>query len=229
MTEVLRRDYTVRSLDPAPCLQADESVVGSVADLDTVNAALDGVEGLVIAHMAASGPQNYGTAEIPFEVNVKGTAHLFDSAVKLGLRRVVLVSSVSVVGRAQTTGQFLSRDLPASPQTTYALTKHLQEQIARYHHEQFGLEVAVLRPAYICRGDTLVDKYGRQLPSVNWQFIDPRDIGAAASLALRVEGLGYEVFYLMAGPDVDKFVDVAHTHERLGWQPEYRYTEFPRD
>ena len=229
LTEVLRREYFVRSLDLTACPQADESVCGSVANTATVDRALDDMNALVIAHMAPNRPEVYGSPEIPFDVNVKGTAMLLAAAVRQGLRRVVLISSVSVVSGAQAAGEFLTDRLPASPGNLYSLTKHLQEETARYHHRCHGLEVAVLRPAYISRGDTLEDKYGVRRPSVNWQFIDPRDIGTAAAAALRLDRLGCEVFYLMAGPGAEAHAEVARTAERLGWQPQYRFGEFAQD
>jgi len=66
-------------------------------------------------------------------------------------------------------------------------------------------------------------------PSVNWQFIDPRDIASAVLAAFTVEHLGCEIFHLMAGPGAEKKADVKITMDRLNWQPKYRFAEFPLD
>lgn len=229
LVEELRREFSVTGFDVQNPLDDGEFIVGSVADIEMIKQGLKGKDSLVIGHMAPRAPGVYDTPEIPFDINVKATANLMEAAVNAGIRRVVLISSVSVVGRAQAAGEYLDRALPVSPDTIYALTKALQEQIVRYYHQNKGIEVAMLRPAYISLGDTLEDKYGRRFPSVNWQFIDPRDIGAATAAALKMENLGCEAFHLMAGPSVEKRADVAHTMERLGWQPRYRFAEFPQD
>jgi nucleoside-diphosphate-sugar epimerase len=200
---------------------------GSVTDASLIARSMEGVDGLVIGHMAPRAPGVYDTPEIPCDINVKGTALLLEAAARSGVKRVVLISSISVVGRAAAAGQFLSHDMAACPDTIYALTKAMQEEAARFYHAVRGLEIAVLRPAYICLGDELVDKYGRKRFSVSWQFIDPRDIGEAALGAFTAEQMGCEVFHLMAGPGAEEKADISRAFERLGWRPKFRFSEFP--
>ncbi len=229
LVDVLRQEFSVTGFDVQNPQNDPNFIVGSVTDTEAIKKALTGMSSLVIGHMAPRAPGIYDNPEIPFDINVKATAHLMEAAVAAGIRRVVLISSVSVVGRAHSAGEFLQQALPPSPDTIYALTKSLQEQIVRYYHQNNGIEAALLRPAYISLGDTLEDKYGRRFPSVNWQFIDPRDIGAATLASLRVENLTCEAFHLVAGPGAEERADIAHTMERLHWQPRYRFSEFPLD
>jgi len=202
---------------------------GSVTDPTAVEKAVAGMEGLVIAHMAPRRPGVYDRADLPMDINVRGTALLLDAAVRQNLKRIVLISSVSVVHKAQMAGEFLTSTTPYCPDSIYGMTKVLQEQIARFYHDTHGLEVAILRPAYICIGDSLEDKYGVRRPSVNWQFIDPRDIGQAAINALALPDLGCEVFFLMAGPGAESHADIGKTVERLEWIPQFRFSGFPID
>jgi nucleoside-diphosphate-sugar epimerase len=227
--EVLKCKFSVVGFDIEGSGNPTDSICGSVTDFDAVKQALKGIGAVVIAHMAPNRPQIYARPEIPYDVNVKGTANLLQASVEMGIKRIVLVSSVSVVDGARSAGQFLSRDLAPSPVKLYGLTKVLQEATAAYFHNRHGLEVAVLRPAYVISGDNLEDKYGVRRPTVNWQAIDPRDIGAAANAALKLPELGNEVFYLMAGPGAAEKVDVAYTQSRLQWEPQYRFEKFPRD
>jgi len=233
MATTLGKTFHVRSLDLENRTGADDFIAGSVADLATLERAFEGVDGLVIAHMAPNKPGVYDTPELAFDVNVKGTANLFHMAAQKGIRRVVLISSAGSVAASVQGGKgngYYSRDLPLfPPKHMYGLSKMLQEVTARFYHQHYGMEVAVLRPFLICSGDTLEDKYGNRRPSVNWQFIDAGDIGKAACAAFTVENLGYEVFYLAAGPDAQQHADVAYTESFLGWQPDHRFTEFPRD
>jgi nucleoside-diphosphate-sugar epimerase len=225
----LRADCATTSFDVRNPQDDPRWHEGSVTDADSIDLAMKGMDGLVIGHMAPRAPGVYDSAEIPFDINVKGTALLLDAAVRHGVKRVVLISSTATVQKFVNERAYLSLDLPLKPDAMYGLTKVLQEATARYYHQTHGLEIAVLRPAYITMGDSLEDKYGRRLPSVNWQFVDPRDIGQAALAALHLENLAFEVFYLLAGPDAELAADLAPTFKRLGWRPKYRFTEYPRD
>lgn len=225
----LRTRFPVTSFDVQNPGDEPDFIIGSVTDPDSIEAAMEGVGGLVIAHMAPRTPGMYDSPTGPFDINVKGTALLLHSAVQHGIKRVVLISSIAAIARAHAAKEFLSAKTEPSTNNIYGLSKLLQEDVARYYHQTHGLEIAMLRPAYICLGDTLTDKYGTQRPSVNWQFIDPRDIGAAALGALTTDELGCEAFHLVAGPGAEEHADIQRTIDRLNWQPRYRFTDFPQD
>jgi nucleoside-diphosphate-sugar epimerase len=229
MVAVLEEQFPLRLLDVVPIEGKHESRVGDVSKLEDAMALCEGCTGLVIGHMAPQGPKNYGTPTVPFDVNVKGTANLFHAAVAQGIKRVVLISSGGAVQRHAAEGKFMTADLPLAPQSMYTLTKALQEQIARYYYENHGIEVSVLRPYYICDEDSLADKYGIKRPSVNFQFIDPRDIAEAARLSFLVPKLGFEIFYLMGHPDAEAKADIKHLREFLGWKAKHTFEKYPRD
>jgi nucleoside-diphosphate-sugar epimerase len=229
LVEVLRTKYEVTSFDVQSPSGDPSFCKGSVTDAVQIDAALEGLSGLVIAHMAPRQPGVYDRPDLPFAINVDGTALLLDAAARHGIRRVVLISSTAVVQRAVLAGIYLDGNVAACPDTIYGLTKALQEETARFYHSTHGLEIAMLRPAYISLGDTLEDKYGVRRPSVNWQFIDPRDIGSAALAAFEIEALGCEAFHLVAGPGAESHADISRSIERLGWEPRYRFADFPVD
>lgn len=218
-------DCQMRLFDVVQTPGAGEKVVGSVADLQTCRDALAGMDAMVIAHMAPRGRGLYASPAVPFEVNVTGTANLYTAARDLGIKKVVLISSVVVVKKHQENKVFLTRDLPAASVThPYGLTKACQELIAQQFYLVDGIASAILRPAYICDEATHQDKYGRPAAEGNWQYIDRHDIGKAARLALDVPDLGCEVFYVLGHPDGVNHADVAYTHQRLGWTPDHLFT-----
>jgi nucleoside-diphosphate-sugar epimerase len=81
-----------------------------------------------------------------FDVNVKGTFHVFETARRAGVCRVVHLSSLMVTwghaGPALVPG-----DAPPRTVGTYALTKTLSEEIARHYATRYGLEVITLHIA----------------------------------------------------------------------------------
>jgi len=229
LVNVLRSRYEAVPFDVRVPDTDPSALQGSVTDAKAVDAAMEGVSGLVIGHMAPRQPGVYDSPELPFAINVQGAAMLLDAAARHGVKRVVLISSISVVQESLAAGKFLDRNTPFAPDSIYGLTKVLQEQSAQYYHSRAGLEIAILRPAYICLGDNLEDKYGVRRPSVNWQFIDPRDIGRAALAVFEAGRAGCESYYLVAGPGAKDRTDVARTETELSWHPEYRFDTFPVD
>lgn len=206
-----------------------EMVTGDVSDAEAVDRACAGCDAVVLAHMAPNRPGAYAGAGTPFDVNVKGCALLLESAVRQGLRRAVLISSISVVEGHRSADRKLTRDLPPWPTSLYGLTKTLQEEIALYHHRQSGLPVAVLRPAYVTDADSLTDKYGKRRPSVNWQFIDRRDVARASLAALRVPALSFGRYFVHGHPGAAERMDVEAARAELGWSPRHDLSAYPND
>ena len=205
------------------------SIVGDVSDADVVARACAGMDAMVIAHMAPNRPGVYDTATLPFDINVKGTALLFEQAVKQRMKRVVLISSISVVDGHRGRVTPLTLALPARPVSPYGLTKVLQEEIAAYHHRMAGLPVAILRPAYVTDSDTLTDKYGRHRPTVNWQCVDRRDVAGAALAALRAADLTQGCYYVHGHPDAVNQLETGPTAKELGWVPLYDFSGYTSD
>lgn len=229
LSEELAASFSVTRLDVVEKHGPGAFLGGSVCDAALAAEACRGANLMVLGHMAPRLPGAYSKPDEAYDINIKGTAIMLHAAMEAGIKRVVIISSVTVVHAHQMAGTFLRHDLPPAPRGQYALTKLQQEIIGRYYHENHGMEVACLRPAYIYRADSNQDKYGKTRPSVNWQFIDPRDIGAAAACALRLPELGFEIFHLMAGPGAEQKADVERSFDRLGWTPRYRFEDWPED
>jgi uronate dehydrogenase len=121
------------------------AVRADVLDWDALASAMEGVE--KVLHLAVA-PGHTGVYEedgfndLRFDVNVKGTYHVFETARRAGVRRVVHVSSLMVVW-GHGAGGPVAADAPPLPVGTYALTKYLSEEIARRYAGD--MEVVVLR------------------------------------------------------------------------------------
>ncbi len=217
--------HDLRLMDVVEFESPHEVFVGSVADLDDCRKMLDGVDAMVIAHMASRQAGSYDTPIAPFDVNVKGTANLLFAAVERGIKNVALISSIGVVAAHQAAGTFLTLDMPMQGPGMYGITKICQEVIAEQFHLEHGIGVAALRPAYITDADSCKDKYGREANECNWQFIDRRDIGEAARLAIELPDLGFEKFYVLGTPMAKDHADMTPTYERLGWTPQHPFVD----
>ncbi len=199
-----------------------QQVVGDVADLATVRAAVIGVDAIVIAHMASRQAGAYDTPVAPFDANVKGTANLFFAAAAAGIARAVLVSSGGVT-YGHTDRTWFAHDVPPKARELYGLTKVCQEVIAEHYHREHGIAVAVLRIGALLSEETMIDKYGNKEDRAGDNYVDPRDVGEVARLCLGLPDLAFETLFVMGVPAAAAKYDTAWTEQRLGWTPKHRY------
>lgn len=225
MTPPLAAHHELRLMDIVPFdpVTEGEVMVGDVADLETCRRAVSGVDALVIAHMASRQAGAYETPVTPFDANVKGTANLLFAAQQEGIERAVLVSSLGAVLGNEL--DYYPRDAPLAGKDIYSLTKACQEVVAEHWHRVHGMRIAVLRPNWVMDADTMVSKYGDQITTWTTGLIDRRDIGEAARLALELDDLGFEIFYVAGPAEAASDVDVAYTRRRLGWQPQFDFSD----
>jgi nucleoside-diphosphate-sugar epimerase len=107
-----------------PFYQAD------IRDKGALDQASEGMD--VIVHTPAFHGIHIGkyTEQEFYDLNISGTFHMFQSAVRNKVRRVVWLSSMSVYGKS-----------------IYSYTKKIGEQLCQFYHERHGIEVIILRPS----------------------------------------------------------------------------------
>ncbi|MFD1050918.1 NAD-dependent epimerase/dehydratase family protein, partial [Kibdelosporangium lantanae] len=118
----------------------EEWVAGSVTDLDVVVEACGGVDAVV--HLAGiAGEDSWDRL---MAVNVGGTRSVLEAARVAGVSRVVLASSVHVVG-FWPVGLPVAADCPPCPDSYYGVSKAAVESLGRLYHERFGMDVICVR------------------------------------------------------------------------------------
>jgi len=108
--------------------QSVEVLMGDATDPVAIQSAMQGVNAVI--HMAAllhivNPPP--GLRETYERINVGGTTTVVEAAIKAGVERVVLFSTIAVYGRAE--GCVLNEFSPTHPDTFYAQTKLSAERI----------------------------------------------------------------------------------------------------
>ncbi len=224
MTEILANTHQVRSLDLRPAAEAMESVVGDVTDLALCRSALVDMEAVVLCHLAPN-PYQYSEPGTPLDVNVKGAANLYYGAMELGITRFVLISTTGVLRREEGLGAVPGEGPYNFRYNFYALTKIMQEDLARFYYEKHGVSTIVLRPGWIVYDEDFITKYGQKLERYDPGLIDPRDIGKAVCACLALTDPGLEAYEI--GQD-DCGLDLAPARARLGWNPKYRFVGLRR-
>jgi nucleoside-diphosphate-sugar epimerase len=175
----------------------------TVAALTAVDDRHSGIDAVV--HLAAIPGPGVATNAATFANNVPATYNVFAAARAAGIRTVVWASSETLLGLPFTTPPPylpVDEEYAARPETTYALGKHLDEQMAaQFCRWDPGLTMIGLRFSNVMEPSDYAAFPGfdadPRLRAWNlWSYIDARDGAQAVRLALRYGVAGVHVFII---------------------------------
>jgi nucleoside-diphosphate-sugar epimerase len=147
--DLLEHGHDVISVDLVrdPSLTDAQQLVADVTDYGEVVDALDGADAVV--HLAAIPAPGLKPDELTFRVNTTSTYNVFAAAPLLGLRRVVWASSETTLGlpfeRERPRYAPIDEDHPLLPESSYALSKVVSEEMARQFSRWNGIPYVGLR------------------------------------------------------------------------------------
>ena len=140
-----------------------------------------------------------------FRVNSLGTYNVIEAATKLGIRKVVVASSETTYGVCFAAGHRdpayfpLDEEYPVDPMDSYALSKIVNERTAQAFATRGGGDIYALRIGNVLSPDDYT-RFPEWLATpelrkrIAWSYIDARDLGQIARLAVETDGLGFQVF-----------------------------------
>ena len=200
--DVLAVDVVSPAKSAAPFLFADLTDFGQTVEC------LAGAESVV--HLAAIPASGIHTEETTFRTNILSTYNVFEAARLVGLRRVVWASSETIFGlpleREQPAYAPIDEDHPAYPESSYALSKVLSEELGRQLHRWTGTPYVALRFSNIMEPHDY-DRFPSYWddPSLRrwnlWGYVDARDVAESCRLALEAD-VGAEHFIVAAADTV---------------------------
>ncbi len=183
---------------------------GQVADvlqgLDDRHAGLDAV-----VHLAAIPAPGLAPDSATFHNNMLSTYNVLQAARRAGIKRIVTASSETVLGLPfETPPPYIPVDeeYDTRPESTYSLTKHLEEELARkLVRWDPELSITALRFSNVMsaedyasfapwQDDASIRKWNL------WGYIDGRDGGQAVLRALELSRPGFDVFIIAAADTV---------------------------
>jgi nucleoside-diphosphate-sugar epimerase len=193
---------------PAPLLLADVTDFGETLEALSGGEALPGIEAVV--HLAAIPSPVHATADVVFRTNITSTHTVFAAAARLGLKRVVWASSETTLGLPfDTPPEYAPVDEshPLRPESSYALSKVLGEEMARQFSRWSGIPIVGLRFSNVMerhdyeRFPTYWDDPGLRKWNL-WGYVDESHVAVSVRLALTADVRGAESFIVAANDTV---------------------------
>ncbi|MDX6750183.1 NAD(P)-dependent oxidoreductase (plasmid) [Geminicoccaceae bacterium 1502E] len=143
MREDLLADVADRITDIEGSIEDEAALAAALAEVrpDRIVSFAAFSQGVI--GLARSGEADAGRA---FAINAMGLHKLLEQCRQAGVRRVVWASSTVVLGpAARHPRQPVDEQAERRPNTVYGLTKTAAEQVAQYHRDRFGMDVAGVR------------------------------------------------------------------------------------
>ncbi|MGH8618341.1 MAG: NAD-dependent epimerase/dehydratase family protein [Burkholderiales bacterium] len=231
--ELLRRGDTVIAVGDRPMPEYARQVLKGVggelveancdvADRDAVQALFERTRPDRVIHGAvitAGEDREFREFGRVVDVNLKGTANVLQSALSIGVGKVVYVSSGSAYGDTLFAGAELTEDSPPVPDSLYSITKHASERVCARFRRTRGLNVACVRlgsvfgpwerdtgvrdtlslPMQIVqramRGEDIV--FPSREPRRDWVY--SRDVAGGLAAALEMPSFRHEIYCLSSG------------------------------
>ncbi len=142
------RGHTVRGVDILPTPNVPDAIQGDLADKAVVMAAVEGMD--TVIHLAAY-INNGDLVETIMRPNVISPYYICEAARELGVRRLILASSVQVIegfGRGQRT---IGVDEGMKPRNNYALAKAWGEMLGDMYAALYNIAVVHVRIGWLPR------------------------------------------------------------------------------
>jgi nucleoside-diphosphate-sugar epimerase len=212
--DLAEHGYDVLNVDRAPSAGSNSPeaeiplLLADVTDFGQTLEALDGAAAVV--HLAAIPSPGHATPDTVFRTNITSTHTVFAAAARLGLERVVWASSETTLG--------LPFDQPPDyapideahelrPESSYALSKVLGEEMARQFNRWSGIPIVGLRFSNVMERadydrfpDVWDDPQARKWNL--WGYVDESHVAESVRLALEADIAGAEAFIIAAADTV---------------------------
>ena len=199
--EVLNLDLVPSSDPVTPMLRVDLTDYGQTVE------AMKNAEAVV--HLAAIPRPGLTDDQSTFRINSVSTYNVFSAAVLLKFQRVVWASSETTLGLPFDDPKPhyapIDEAHPLYPQSSYALSKVVSEEMARHFNRWSGIPFVALRFSNVMephdyahfagwQHDPLIRKWNL------WAYVDARDVAQSCRLGLEAEISGAE-FFIIASAD----------------------------
>jgi nucleoside-diphosphate-sugar epimerase len=142
-----------------------------------------------------------------YRINTQSAYNILESACKLGIRKVILASSITTYGVTYAEGDAsyphfpLTETSPTAPMDVYATSKLCMETTAASFARRFpNVDIYCLRISAVIEPENHATKFAAYVTRPHdfkvhaWSYTDARDLGNMVQCCLQTDGLGFQVF-----------------------------------
>ena len=234
VAELVRAGHAVRGFDrvASPGLPAGSQVVGTLESAADVTNAFTGVRAVV--HLAAAPDDvpyprrappddgdNFESQLLP--ANVLGAYRVFEAARKLGVKRLVVASSVQAVDELIQPGATrIPGNAPPKPRYLYACTKVFLEALGEAYSREHLIDVMAVRLGW-CPRDAAQAAEVAASELAQDLYLSGRDAGRFFRLACEADWRGGHVVTVTSRPARHELFDLSLARELVGYEPADAY------
>lgn len=165
-------------------VDGEEAVLCELQDHAAMTGAMRDVD--AVLHLGAASLE--ATMDALIGPNIIGVTNVLEAARAANVRRVVLASSMHVLGLYNRFESIRPDSAPRSD-SRYAVTKVFAEQLGWLFAEKWNMGVACLRIGHVMEERNEADP---------GSWISPRDLAALVRVALEHPEIGFEIFHAVA-------------------------------
>jgi len=208
--ELREHGYQVTPADLHPTQDWGTQIV-DFEDLGQVIGVMHGHDAVI--HLAAIPAPSFHTADVVFRNNVISTFNVLEAATILGIKNVVLASSLSALGSPYCHRPFdleyvpIDEEHPLLSQDCYGLSKMIGEELADGYIRRIpDMSIVSLRftavsdeqdaSNWIHSAPNQTVEEGQ--PGAFWTYVDVRDTAISCRLSMEYDTPGHEAFYITA-------------------------------
>jgi nucleoside-diphosphate-sugar epimerase len=212
--DLLEHGYRVRNVDvvgSADSSAPDSPIPLRIADVTDAAETLEALDGAdAVVHLAAIPSPVHATPDRTFRTNVASTHTVFAAAARLGLDRVVWASSETTLGLPFTQPPDyapIDEDHELRPESSYALSKVLGEEMARQFSRWSGIPFVGLRFSNVMERHDYERFPGywddaRKRKWNLWGYVDESHVANAVRRSLEADVTGADSFIIAAADTV---------------------------
>lgn len=217
---LLAAGHQVRGFDRGPGPDGVEHVFGSLLDSWRLNEAAQGCDTLV--HLAAT-PDMADMVSDLVPNNISGTWNALEAARSVGMRRVVLASTLRVISGFRGQERTITVADGYHTRDAYALSKAMVEEMGRHAHQRHGLSVVCARFGWFIRNAREAlshhESRKRNANAADDWYISHDDCSRFIVAAVEHAEVGFAPVFVLSHNHGRRWADSDGSGAAIGWKP----------
>lgn len=223
---LLDAGHQVRGFDRGPGPAGVEHVFGNLLDAWRLQEAAQGCDTLI--HLAAT-PDHADMVTDLVPNNISGTWHALEAARGAGMRRIILASTLRVIGGMKDAEVPITVADGYHARDAYALSKVMVEEMGRHMHQQHGLSIVCARFGWFMRNRREAEGYhhfrARDAAGADRWYLSHDDCARFFVAAVEHQQVGFAPVFVVSHNNGQHWSDTTGTGAVIGWSPRDSWPE----